>query len=133
MLKISRFICAALLFALFGTGSLFSQNRYALVIGNGNYRNREISTLGNPVNDATDMAAVLRELGYNVTLKTNIGLIDMMDSIQEFAFNLRRSPETEGFFWFAGHGLSVRGIHYLLPVDVDPMNESIIAKYFCIC
>ena len=128
MLKISRFLCAGLLLALIGTGSLFSQTRYALVIGNGNYRNKEISSLANPVNDATDMAAVLRELGYNVSLKTNIGLVDMMDSIQEFSYNLKRSAETEGFFWFAGHGLSVRGIHYLLPVDVDPMNDSIIAR-----
>jgi len=128
MQRLSRFI--AVFFLVFvGTGFLFAaNNRYALVIGNGNYRNKSIATLANPVNDATDMAAALRDLGYNVTLKTNIGLREMLDAVQDFSFNLKRSNENEGFFWFAGHGLSVKGIHYMLPVDVDPVNDNIIAR-----
>ena len=128
MSRILKFFLAGLLLVFIGGGFLFSQNRFALVIGNGNYRNREISNLVNPVNDATDLAATLRDLGYNVTLKTNAGLMDMMNLVQDFSLNLRRSVENEGFFWFAGHGLSVKGIHYMLPVDVDPMNDSIIAR-----
>jgi len=111
------------------SGLLFSaDNRYALVIGNGNYRDKSISALANPVNDATDMAEMLRKLGYNVTLKTNIGLREMLESVTDFSLNLRRSSDIEGFFWFAGHGLSVRNIHYMLPVDVDPVNDNIIAR-----
>ena len=128
----SIFIRSALVAAfvlLFSVGAVFSaDNRYALVIGNGIYQDRSISALTNPVNDATDMAAVLKEIGYDVTLKTNIGLRDMMTAVEDFSFNLRRSPDSEGFFWFAGHGLSVRGIHYMLPVDVDPANDNIIAR-----
>jgi len=127
MAKKSRFFwCFCLI--IVAAGFAFSQNRYALVIGNGNYKSREISALTNPVNDATDMAAVMKDLGYNVTLKTNVGLRDMMDSVQDFSMNLKRSSDNEGFFWFAGHGLSVRGIHYMLPVDVDPVNDNIIAR-----
>ena len=115
-------------FLFLAAGLLFPADRYALIIGNGNYRDRNIASLTNPVNDATDVASVLGKLGYNVTLKTNIGLRDMMNVIREFSGNLRRSSDNEGFFWFAGHGLSVRGIHYMLPVDVDPVDDNIIAR-----
>lgn len=42
--------------------------RTALVIGNGTYKS---SPLRNPVNDATDIANALRNLGFSVILKTN--------------------------------------------------------------
>ena len=129
MSKIRRFSLIAFFLIFTGTGLLFSaDNRFALVIGNGHYKDSGISVLTNPVNDATDVAAALKGLGYNVILKTDTGLRDMMDAVQDFSFNLRRSPENEGLFWFAGHGLSVRGIHYMLPVDVDPVNDNIIAR-----
>ena len=105
-----------------------AENRYALVIGNGNYRDRSIASLANPVNDATDLAASLGSLGYNVTLKTNAGLIDMINAIKDFSVDLMRDPANEGFFWFAGHGLSVRNIHYMLPVDVNPVDDNLIAR-----
>ena len=111
------------------SGELFSaENRYALIIGNGNYRDSSIPNLANPVNDATDVAAALWDLGYDVNLKININLRDMINTIREFTGNISRSPESEGFFWFAGHGLSIRGIHYLLPVDVDPSDDNILAR-----
>ena len=119
-------VMAALL--VFIGGSLFAADRYALVIGNGNYRDKNISSLSNPVNDATDVAAVLKRIGYNVTLKTNVGLRDMIGIVKDFSGNLKRSSDTEGLFWFAGHGLSVRGIHYLLPVDVDPVDDNMIVR-----
>ena len=128
MSSIQKYFWFCFLFVFIGEGFLFSQNRFALVIGNGSYQSKEISALANPANDATDVAAVLKELGYNVTLKTNAGLRDMMEAVQDFSFNLRRSNDIEGFFWFAGHGLSVRNVHYMLPVDVDPVNDNIIAR-----
>ena len=113
---------------LFSAHLIFPADRYALVIGNGNYRDRTIASLTNPVNDATDIAASLGKLGYNVTLKTNIGLRDMINVIRDFTGNLRRNSQNEGFFWFAGHGLSVRNVHYMLPVDVDPADDNMIAR-----
>jgi|GEM_PF-5183032 len=128
MQRLSGWI-TGLFLVFFGTGFLFAtDNRFALVIGNGDYRDKSIAPLVNPVNDATDIAAALKDLGYSVTLKTNIGLREMIDVITDFAFDLKRSGENEGFFWYAGHGLSIKNIHYMLPVDVDPVNENIIAR-----
>jgi len=126
--KISIFRYCLLACFLFSAYLVFSADRYALVIGNGNYRDSTIASLTNPVNDATDVASALGRLGYNVSLKTNVGLRDMINAIRDFTGNLRRNSQNEGFFWFAGHGLSVRNIHYLLPVDVDPVDDNMIAR-----
>ncbi len=50
-------------------------SRVALVMGNGNYHHAHIGksifkSLRNPVNDAIDMAKVLKKLGFEVFLKT---------------------------------------------------------------
>ena len=74
---------------------VFSADRYALVIGNGNYRDRNIASLANPANDAADVAAVLRKIGYRVTLKTNVGLRDMLNAVKDFSGDLRRSTDNE--------------------------------------
>jgi hypothetical protein len=115
------------LFCLFVSGNLFAQNRYALVIGNNNYRN-DVSPLTNPVNDAEDVAKAVGELGYEVTLLKNIELDDMMEAIVRFTASLSRNADSEGFFWFAGHGLSVEDQHFLLPINVNPVNDSMIKR-----
>ncbi len=53
----------------------FAESRTALIIGNGTY---EVSPLRNTENDATDMAASLEDLGFDVTLMTNCTLIEML-------------------------------------------------------
>ncbi|MCL2834668.1 MAG: caspase family protein [Treponema sp.] len=128
-MKSGFFRYGIILFLFLFTGAfLYSAEKYALLIGNSNYRDKNIAILATPVNDVTDVAANLRTLGYNVNLKTNVGLRDMINLVKEFSVNLGRSPDNEGFFWFAGHGLSVKGIHYLLPVDVDPVDDDIISR-----
>jgi len=109
-----------LVFACIGS-VLWGQQRYALVIGNGNYNT--IERLVNPINDATDVAAKLRTLGYQVELQTNIGNAVMNRVINNFIRNLAQNKENEGFFWYAGHGVQIDGENYLLPVDVDGSDE----------
>ncbi len=55
-----------------------TEQRLALVIGNSNYKE---SPLRNPGNDATDMAATLRELGFRVTLLTNANNKQMVTAL----------------------------------------------------
>ena len=59
---------AVILVAASATTYAHAENRTALVIGNGDYLR---SPLINPVNDAKDMAAALRDLGFDVILRTN--------------------------------------------------------------
>jgi formylglycine-generating enzyme required for sulfatase activity len=100
--------------------------RYALIIGNAEYQN--IKPLINPVNDATDIAAKLRQLGYQVELKLNAKNVDMGRAISDYIRRLASSNDNEGFFWYAGHGVELEGENYLLPVDVDTEDDTAV-KY----
>jgi hypothetical protein len=117
-----RRIAAVVLCVLFGCVSLYAQNRYALIIGNEEYQS--ISALNNPVNDARDVEAKMKTLGYDVELKLNAGLYEMIDAIDSYTAKLSSSTSNEGFFWFAGHGIQMESENYLLPVDVQTASES---------
>ncbi len=87
--------------------------RVALVIGNGAYANAP--TLTNPKNDAEDMAAALKALGFTVILGIDLDKRAMDRKILEFSGAL--SGADAGVFHYSGHGLQVAGVNYLVPVD----------------
>ena len=93
--------------------------RVALVIGNSAYKE---SPLRNPVNDAEDMARALRGAGFKVILKRNATTREMRQAIREFGAELRRAQA--GLFYFAGHGIQVKGVNYLVPVGADIQGEA---------
>ena len=95
------------------------ENRLALVIGNGAYT---FAPLKNPPNDANDMAAVLKSLGFEVDLKVNANLRQMEEAVRRFGKKLRSGGQ--GLFYFSGHGMQVNGLNYLLPVDASIESES---------
>jgi len=96
--------------------------RLALVIGNGAYRD---SPLPNPTNDAADMAKALEASGFTVLKRENATLREMHLALREFGDRLGR--QATGLFYFAGHGMQVRGRNYLLPVDADIAREDEVA------
>jgi hypothetical protein len=96
--------------------------RVALVIGNGSYAS---APLPNPVNDAQDMAKALEAAGFTVIRRENASLKEMVLALREFGDRLGRS--STGVFYFAGHGLQVRGRNYLVPVDADIAREDEVA------
>ena len=92
-----------------------SERRVALVIGNSAYK---VGPLKNPVNDARAMSKALGELGFDVSRKEDLSQPEMKAAIREFGAKLRRGGV--GLFYYAGHGVEVRGENYLIPVDAAP-------------
>lgn len=92
--------------------------RLALVIGNGAYRD---APLANPVNDARDVAKLLADQGFRVILRENATLREMHIAAREFGDGLTR--DSVALFYFAGHGMQVRGRNYLIPVGADIARE----------
>jgi len=92
--------------------------RHALVIGNAAYREQP---LANPVNDATDMAAKLRGLGFDVLLVTDATRRRMAGAFGQFAGRLRQGDEV--LLFYAGHGAQLGGRNYLIPVDAEAQTE----------
>ena len=89
------------------------RRRVALVIGNGDYRSAP--RLTNPTNDAADMSAALRKLGFDVVDGENLDRRGMDDAIRTFGRKLDRADLAA--FFYAGHGLQVAGKNYLVPID----------------
>jgi uncharacterized caspase-like protein len=94
-------------------------SRLALVIGNGAYKQ---SPLANAVADARLMDTVLREAGFEVMRAENATLREMRRLVRDFGERLQRSKGV-GLFYFAGHGVQVRGENYLISIDSDIRNE----------
>jgi len=90
-----------------------SAERVAFVIGNGAYA--WTSKLRNPLNDANDMAKVLRDMGFDVVVGTDLTRQGMEQKIREFARKLVGAQI--GLFFYAGHGMQVNGQNYLIPTD----------------
>jgi uncharacterized caspase-like protein len=99
--------------ALF-TGSAHAAERVALIIGNAKYQH--LGTLKHPARDAEAMAAALRSLGFgSVTVVVDAPRQKMLDALRDFGREAERAEWATIFY--AGHGLEVRGVTYLVPID----------------
>ena len=114
-----RYIVVLISFIVFMSPFTYA-SRLALVIGNGDYHHEP--SLANPVNDATDIAAVLKNLGFEVILKRNAKRRAMIRAVQDFGEQLPRHDV--GLFYYSGHGLQARGENFLVPVDAQIKSKA---------
>ena len=88
-------------------------DRVALVVGNSDYA--AIGALPNPGNDAADVAVALGRLGFDVTPVLDADRVDMNEALRTFT---RESVGADvALVFYAGHGLEMDGVNYLVPVD----------------
>jgi uncharacterized caspase-like protein len=119
--------CLGLLCA-FGFGSpAHAEHRVALVIGNAAYQ--YVPKLLNSTNDAEALATKFDEAGFKVFKVLDVGIIDFKRALREFALAAKGSDLA--VVYFAGRGIMVNGINYLVPVDarlardVDAADEAV--------
>ncbi len=99
--------------------------RLALVIGNSDYLE---GRLKNPVNDARDLTSTLNEMEFDVLYYENISdKIEMEDAIIDFGKKL--ASYQVGMFYYAGHGIQVDGVNYLIPTQVRLNSPRVVRKY----
>ena len=98
--------------------------RVALVIGMGDYQN--VAQLKNTINDADKIAAKLQEVGFNVTLATNKSQAELLDILQTFSFQAETADLA--LVYYAGHGVEVQGVNYLVPVDAKVAKAEDITR-----
>ena len=93
--------------------------RVALVIGNGAYAD---APLKNPPNDARAMATALSDCGFEVDERIDIDKREMAQAVRDFGRKIQRGGV--GLFYFAGHGMQVKGRNFLIPVGTDIQEEN---------
>ncbi len=92
--------------------------RTALVIGNGTYKS---APLTNPPHDARLMADALKAAQFKVIKLENASREAMLKAISDFGDEIEKGGV--GVFYYAGHGVQVRGENYLLPVNITITRE----------
>lgn len=118
-----RLLAAIWLLAAVAAPALAAERRVALVVGNGAYA--YVGPLSNSVSDAKLMAASLRALGFQL-----VGGGPMLDldkagfdrAVEQFGHELVGADVA--LFYYAGHGVQVRGENYLVPVSANPTREA---------
>jgi hypothetical protein len=100
-----------------------AEKRVALVVGNSKYTN--ISPLRNPSNDARLVADTLRGLGF--TLVGGGPQIDLVktaldQAVQNLGAQLQSADV--GLFYYAGHGVQIHDVNYLVPIDANISREA---------
>ena len=101
--------------------------KVALIIGNSNYEGERLKRLKNPQNDAMKMMQVLKDRGFEVIYDINVTESKFEEHIKDFNRRLSHGADV-GLLFFAGHGVEVNGINYLIPIDAK-LREKRDVKY----
>ena len=89
--------------------------KVALVIGNADYPG--LSRLKNPINDAMAMAKKLREIGFTVIYHQDVKALQIGDIMAEV--NSMVVPGSAFVFYYAGHGVQIKGENFFPAVDAN--------------
>ena len=92
---------------------VLADGRVALVVGNSTYAH--IGRLPNADNDAADMSAALRRLGFEVTTELDADRAELTEALR--AFTRRSLGADVALVFYAGHGIEMDRVNYLVPVD----------------
>src|SRR5882757_8276443 len=96
------------------SASAFADKRVALVIGNSNYQN--VVALTNPANDAAAITEMLKKASFEVVeSRRDLKYMEMRRALRDFTDKARGADIA--VIYFAGHGLEVDGVNYVVPVD----------------
>src|SRR5215472_6472489 len=119
----NRLLAAAVAWGVFLTPLCselaFADGRVALVIGNSAYQNAP--TLPNPKRDAQAIAASLKKGGYTVVSANDVGNLQFKRAVRQFE-DAAANAEIAVVF-YAGHGIEIGGINYMIPVDAKLASD----------
>ena len=126
--KISIALTSMMLLLSVYCSAASAEKRVALIIGNAAYQN--VGRLLNPSRDSDAVAAMLKSAGFDlVTVRHDLGVVDMKRALREFWQATQGSDVA--VLYYAGHGIQVGEMNYMIPVDaklaaeVDVQDEAV--------
>lgn len=127
-MRLVRAVVLTLLSIWFCNQPASAGKRVALVIGNSVYQN--VTRLANPANDSVAMSAMLKSAGFDIVeLKRDLKANETRRALRDFSDNVRGADVA--IVYFAGHGIEIDGVNYVIPVDavlerdIDAFDEAI--------
>jgi hypothetical protein len=118
--RLGRRLLLTVVLVLMTITNALGDKRVALVLGISKYQN--VPQLANPDNDAIAIADVFKRLGFDVVdLRQDLTVFEIRRAVREFA---ARSPDADmAVVYYAGHGIEVDGVNYLIPVDAKLLSD----------
>ena len=109
----------------------WAEKRVALIVGNSTYQS--VPQLPNPSRDATSVAKLFRDAGFeSVDVQLNVGNLEFKRAIRKFEGMADQADIA--VVYYAGHGLEIAGTNYLIPTDAklasdrDAQDEAILLE-----
>jgi uncharacterized caspase-like protein len=97
-----------------------ADKRVALVIGVSKYQ--QVPQLTNPARDADAMSALFKSAGFDVVnSEHDLGISDFRRAVREFSETSRDADIA--VVYYAGHGIEVDGVNYLIPADARLLSD----------
>lgn len=98
------------------------EKRLALLIGINGYP-QDVGPLNNPISDVKLIDASLRASGFDTRIVENASRQAIVDALGKLSSDIAKS-ERDGLavtvlFYFAGHGIQVNNVNYLVPRDAS--------------
>lgn len=122
-----RQACYLLIFYLslqsvYAIASTDSVERFALVIGNQNYKS---APLKHSLNDAQAITNQLNELGFLVTTLLDVDKPSLALGIADFYAQMQNTEDSSplAVVYFAGHAIQINNTNYLIPLDIKFDNQ----------
>ncbi len=115
----SVFACVFFLALGFVQAASAKERRVALVIGNSGYEH--VSRLPNPANDAEDLGRALERLGFDVTSGLDMEYREMRLALRDFSD--KATDADVALIYFAGHGIEIDKINYLIPINAELKSD----------
>jgi Caspase domain len=92
----------------------WADKRVALIVGNSRYQT--VPQLPNPARDATAVAQMFRDAGFDsVDLQVDVGNLEFKRAIRRFEASADEADIA--VVYYAGHGLEIGATNYLIPTD----------------
>jgi uncharacterized caspase-like protein len=114
-------LIAVLALALAPCAGYAAETRFALVIGNDEYKTAKLAT---PANDAGLIADALQAAGFTVTGARNLDQATLRESFREFLSQVAAAgPDAVALVYLSGVGLQFAGDNYFVPIDADIQRD----------
>ncbi len=127
-MRLIVFVLSVVSLSYFGAGQARADRRAALIIGNSAYSH--VPALPNPQRDAAAIGLLFKSIGFDtVQIKENLSISDFRRVVRDFT-DVSQNADI-AVIYFAGHGIEVDGVNYLVPVDaamkrdVDVEDEAV--------
>ena len=103
---------------------------YALIVGNGSYT-EDWPRLAGVLQGVDEVADVLEEHGFSVTLKKDLTKPEFEKAFADFIVNAGGNPYNRLLFYYAGHGYTQKmatgeDLGYLVMIDTPPPEKDAI-------